>query len=161
MPPCSASAPIAAAAERLGELVDFDARAAEDDRRASALPCRARARASPACAALRRRTRPARTRGVFAGRASLARDRDRDGLAQVAAGDRRESRGGIVAEKSAVCRSVGRASRIASRSSAKPMSSISSASSSTTMLNGVELSVRAGCGRARAPAWRRRRRRRA
>ena len=42
-------------------------------------------------------------------------------------------RGGSVAEKSAVCRCAGVASRIASRSSAKPMSSISSASSSTTV----------------------------
>ena len=42
-------------------------------------------------------------------------------------------RGGSVAENSAVCRSAGVAARIASRSSAKPMSSISSASSSTTI----------------------------
>ena len=40
--------------------------------------------------------------------------------------------GEIVAEKSAVWRSAGTADRMASRSSAKPMSSISSASSSTT-----------------------------
>ena len=42
-------------------------------------------------------------------------------------------RGGSVAEKSAVCRSDGVAARIASRSSANPMSSISSASSSTSV----------------------------
>ncbi len=41
-------------------------------------------------------------------------------------------RGGIVAEKSAVCFVAGVCSRMASRSSAKPMSSISSASSRTT-----------------------------
>ena len=45
----------------------------------------------------------------------------------------RSIRGGMVAENSIVCRSVGSAPRIASRSSANPMSSISSASSSTTV----------------------------
>ena len=42
-------------------------------------------------------------------------------------------RGGIVAENSTVCRCSGVSARIASMSSAKPMSSISSASSSTTV----------------------------
>ena len=51
-------------------------------------------------------------------------------VAQVAAGDGVDA-GGIVAEKSTVWRSSG-SRRIASMSSAKPMSSISSASSSTT-----------------------------
>ena len=46
----------------------------------------------------------------------------------------RAMRGEMVAEKSAVWRSAGVADRIASRSSAKPMSSISSASSRTTTL---------------------------
>ena len=41
--------------------------------------------------------------------------------------------GGMVAENSTVCRSVGVSSRIVSMSSVKPMSSISSASSSTTV----------------------------
>jgi hypothetical protein len=45
-------------------------------------------------------------------------------------------RGGIVAENSTVWRFSGVASRIASMSSAKPMSSISSASSRTTSLTG-------------------------
>ena len=46
--------------------------------------------------------------------------------------------GEMVAEKSAVWRSAGVAARIVSRSSAKPMSSISSASSRTTMRDLVE-----------------------
>ena len=48
-------------------------------------------------------------------------------------------RAGMVAENSAVWRVSGVALRIASRSSAKPMSSISSASSSTSTLTRVEL----------------------
>ena len=57
----------------------------------------------------------------------------------------------------------GRARRgCASRSSAKPMSSISSASSSTTACEAARgRACRAGGDRARGPAWRRRRRRRA
>ena len=47
-------------------------------------------------------------------------------------------RGGSVAEKSAVWRVFGVAARIASRSSAKPMSSISSASSRTSACSAVE-----------------------
>jgi hypothetical protein len=49
---------------------------------------------------------------------------------------------GSVAEKSAVCRSAGSTERIASRSSLKPMSSISSASSSTTAVTLSSTSVR-------------------
>ena len=51
-------------------------------------------------------------------------------------------RGGIVAAKSAVCRSGGVASRIASMSSANPMSSISSASSRTRTRTSSSFSVR-------------------
>ena len=50
-------------------------------------------------------------------------------------------RGGSVAEKSAVCRVVGAASKISSKSSAKPMSSISSASSRTTVCRPERSSV--------------------
>ena len=64
-------------------------------------------------------------------------------------------RGGIVAENSAVWRVGGVALRIASMSSAKPMSSISSASSRTSMRECVEVQrAIGGCGRARGPAWR-------
>ena len=77
-------------------------------------------------------------------------------------------RGGIVALKSTVWRASGVASKIASRSSAKPMSSISSASSSTTVCSSSSLrlpramwsSARPGVAttmstpRASAPSWR-------
>ena len=59
-------------------------------------------------------------------------------------------RDGMVAEKSTVCRCAGACSRIASMSSAKPMSSISSASSSTTVARPPSRSVpRAMWSRAR------------
>ena len=51
---------------------------------------------------------------------------------------RESSRRGIVAENRTVCRVSGVSSRIASRSSAKPMSSISSASSRTTVATSPE-----------------------
>ena len=50
-------------------------------------------------------------------------------------------RGGIVAENSAVCLVSGVPPRISSMSSAKPMSSISSASSSTTIARPLSFSV--------------------
>ena len=63
-------------------------------------------------------------------RGRLARDRDLDRAVQVLLGDRRIC-GGIVAENRATCRSRGGRHRTLSTSSAKPMRSISSASSST------------------------------
>ena len=50
-------------------------------------------------------------------------------------------RGGMVAENSAVCLVSGVLPRISSMSSAKPMSSISSASSSTTVARPLSFSV--------------------
>ena len=56
------------------------------------------------------------------------------GVALVGLGDLLD-RGGMVAENSTVCRSVGVSSRIVSMSSVKPMSSISSASSVTVRMS--------------------------
>ena len=128
---------IAAAVERLGELVDLGARAAEDDRRRRILHVEhaaerrdlVRAADDVRDLAHARRADPAGTTS----RAMRTRTGSLRCLLAIAA-----MRGGIVAEKSAVCRSAGVASRIASRSSAKPMSSISSASSSTTTCTRVE-----------------------
>ncbi len=126
--------------ERVGQLVHLDARAAEDDRRRRVLEFEhARERVGL--------LRPRDDVGglpharQLAGRALLALDRHPcAGCLQVAQRDR-AIRGAIVAAKSAVCRVAGVAFRIASRSSAKPMSSISSASSSTSTSSASSFSV--------------------
>ena len=132
---------IAAAVQRLGELVDLGARAAEHDRRRRVLDVehaaergdlvRARRRCTPpgARAARSRRGRP---------RGRCARARDRSGACSAISRDARRQRGGE--ERGLALRRASRA-RIASRSSAKPMSSISSASSSTTTFTRSSRSV--------------------
>ena len=121
---------VAAAVERLGELVDLVARAAEDDRRGRRLDVEHAAergglvRARDDVGGLADLRRLAR-------RVALAAELDAHRVVEVVAAIS-TMRGGIVAENSTVWRSAGVAARIASMSSAKPMSSISSASSSTT-----------------------------
>ena len=122
---------VAAGAQRLGEIVDLAARPPEDQRRGRVLDIE-----------------DAAQRGELVGAAhdvgDLADERGRrrptavSAWTLIRAGSRRwrfamrVMVGEIVAEKSAVWRSAGVADRIASRSSAKPMSSISSASSRMT-----------------------------
>ena len=122
---------------------------------------RARGRAPRACGRARRRTPSAAPSAACRRPPASLRDRDPHRVVHVLRGDRGDP-GGRVAENSAVWRVFGVASRIASRSSAKPMSSISSASSRTTPAHAAELERACGaCGRARGRAWRPRRRRRA
>ena len=123
---------VAAAVERLGELVDLVAGAAEDDRRGRAPRRRGSGRARPACARAARRRRVWRTSGASPAAARLAADLDPDRVVQVAAGDARRSAAASSPRTAPSGGSAGVSPRIASMSSAKPMSSISSASSSTT-----------------------------
>ena len=128
---------ISATVHRLGQLVDLDARAAEDERGLWALRCRGCDRARRACASAAPCTRSAESSavpGVVSPRPIWMRTGSRWYFRA-----RALMRAGIVAENSTVCRSSGVACRMESMSSAKPMSSISSASSRITVRIAVEL----------------------
>ena len=123
---------VAAAVERLGELVDLLPGAAEDDRGRGRLhvedpPERGRL--------VRPRDTYAlwRTSGASPGAGVVAAELDLDRVAQVAAGDARRCAAASSPRTAPSAVPRRSPSRIASMSSANPMSSISSASSSTTV----------------------------
>ena len=122
---------VPAAAERLGEVVDLAAGPGEDEGRRRVLDVEDAAQGRELVRAphdIGDLADPRRAVGV----AALRVDADPRGVAQVALGDLADDRGDV-AEKRTVWRSAGVALRIVSRSSAKPMSSISSASSRMTV----------------------------
>ena len=131
---------VAARVERLGQLVDLVAAAAEDDGRGRVLDVEHAAERRELVAAgddvrglpdqRHGRPRPSARRAILIRTGSV---RCRLAIAEI--------RGGSVAEKRTVCRSFGVSARIDSMSSAKPMSSISSASSRTTTATPSSLSV--------------------
>ena len=83
--------PVAAAVQRLGELVDLLAGAAEDDRRGRATRRRAPGPARPACAPAATTYALCRTRGASPGDRPLAADLDPDRVAAGAGGRCRRS----------------------------------------------------------------------
>ena len=129
---------VAVRVERLDERLDLEPRAAEHERRRRVLHVED--------ALERRRLVRARhdvgdladARQLAGGRL-LARDRHARRILQVALGDRQDPRRHRRREERRLPRPSGVASRIASRSSAKPMSSISSASSRTSTSQPIEL----------------------
>ena len=154
---------VAARVERLGQLVDLDARAAEDDRRRRVLHVEHAAERRRSCARAARCRPTWRTRGSSPAAGFSRAIVTRTGSLAGAASRSPAMRGGIVAENSAVCRSARRRRRGSPRGPRRsPCRASRRPRRGPRRCDAVERRASCGgCDRARGPAWRRRRRRRA